>query len=51
MVDFRPAFAIKCDEVSVLSILDDLKPKKDILKDFAELKDTSNIMSKDEAKE
>jgi hypothetical protein len=52
MVDFRPAFAIKCDDafLGLSGILNDLNPKKDILKDFANLNDKDNVMTEDLAK-
>ena len=50
-VDFRPAFAIKCNNAfsSISSTFDNLGPKKDILKDFANLSDKSNEMTKEQA--
>ncbi|MCE8163390.1 MAG: hypothetical protein I3274_04190 [Candidatus Moeniiplasma glomeromycotorum] len=48
MVDFRPAFLIKCDETIAFN---SFLPKKDILKDFAKLNDSKNEMTKTQAQE
>ena len=50
MVDFRPAFLIKCNDVDVSSILNTLLPKN-ILTDYAELSDKNGSMTKKQAEE
>lgn len=47
-VDFRPAFAIRCDETIPFS---SFLPAKDILTDFANLSDGKNKMNKTQAEE
>ena len=54
LVDFRPAFAIKCTDAlaGISDLLTNLGPKKDILKDYANLKNKDNTkMTKDQAEE
>lgn len=54
MVDFRPAFAIKCDDAlaGVSNLLNNLGPTKDILKDYGNLTDGGgDTMDENQAKE
>ncbi|CAI2190451.1 15802_t:CDS:2 [Funneliformis geosporum] len=54
MVDFRPAFAIKCNDSleGISDLLKNLGSKKDLLKDFSKLSDTkSSKMTEKQAKE
>ncbi|CFW92956.1 protein of unknown function [endosymbiont DhMRE of Dentiscutata heterogama] len=50
LVDFRPAFAIKCDDAlaDISDLLNNLGPTKDILKDYGELKDKDDETMREE---
>jgi len=50
MVDFRPAFLIKCNDADVSSILNTLLPKN-LLTDYVSLNDKNGPMTKEQAEE